>query len=48
MQKLLIFSQQKFQHICVSFDVNFNESLTNDIISFELGPGISDPEFYGD
>ena len=30
---------KKFQHICVSFDVNFNESLTNDIVSFEqLGP----------
>ena len=31
--------QQKFRHVCVSLDVNFNESLTNDIISFEqLGP----------
>ena len=30
-----------FQHICVPLDVNFNESLTNDIVSFEqLGPGI--------
>ena len=30
----------KFQHICVSLDVNFNESLTNDVVSFEqLGPG---------
>ena len=30
---------KKFQHICVSLDVNFNESLTNDVISFEqLGP----------
>ena len=30
---------KKFQHICVSLDVNFNESLTNDIVSFEqLGP----------
>ena len=35
LQKLLTFFQQKFQHICVSLDVNFNESLTNDIISFE-------------
>ena len=27
------------QQICISFDVNFNESLTNDIVSFEqLGP----------
>ena len=24
-----------FQHICVSLYVNFNESLTNDIVSFE-------------
>ena len=31
---------KKFQHICVSLDVNFNELLTNDVISFEqLGPG---------
>ena len=36
-----IFFSKKFQHICVSLDVNFNESLTNDIVSFEqLGPGI--------
>ena len=42
MQKLLTFFFSKnFQHICVSLDVNFNESLTNDIVSFEqLGPGI--------
>ena len=34
-----IFSAKKFQHICVSLDVNFNESLTNDVVSFEqLGP----------
>ena len=34
-----IFSAKKIQHICVSLDVNFNESLTNDIVSFEqLGP----------
>ena len=40
LQKLLIFSAKKFQHICVSLDVNFNESLTNDVVSFEqLGPG---------
>ena len=39
LQKLLTFFQQKFQHICVSLNVNFNESLTNDIVSFEqLGP----------
>ena len=39
--KLLTFFQQKIQHtcICISLDVNFNESLTNDIVSFEqLGP----------
>ena len=39
LQKLLTFFSKKFQHICVSLDVNFNESLTKDIISFEqLGP----------
>ena len=28
-------------HICVSLDANFNESLTNDVVSFEqLGPGL--------
>ena len=33
------FFNKKFQHICVSLDVNFNESLTNDVVSFEqLGP----------
>ena len=36
-----IFFSKKFQHICVSLDVNFNKSLTNDIVSFEqLGPGL--------
>ena len=35
------FFSKKFQYICVSLDVNFNESLTNDIVSFEqLGPGL--------
>ena len=29
------FFSKKFQHICVSLDVNFNESLTNDVVSFE-------------
>ena len=39
MQKLLTFFQQKISAYCVSLDVNFNESLTNDIVSFEqLGP----------
>ena len=34
------FFSKKFQHIFVSLDVNFNESLTNDVVSFEqLGPG---------
>ena len=34
------FSAKKFQHICVSLNVNFNESLTNDVVSFEQpGPG---------
>ena len=33
------FFSKKFQYICVSLNVNFNESLTNDIVSFEqLGP----------
>ena len=35
LQKLLAFFHKKFQHICVSLDVNFNESLTNDVVSFE-------------
>ena len=35
------FFSKKFQHICVSLDGSFNESLTNDIVSFEqLGPVI--------
>ena len=34
-----IFFSKKFQHICVSLDVNFNKSLTNVVVSFEqLGP----------
>ena len=33
------FFSKKYQHICVSLNVNFNESLTNNIVSFEqLGP----------
>ena len=36
LQKLLtFFFSKKFQHICVSLYVNFNESLTNAVISFE-------------
>ena len=39
LQKLLTFFQQKIQHIRISLDLNFNESLTNDVVSFEqLGP----------
>ena len=35
------FFSKKFQYICVSLDVNFNESLTNDVVSFEqLGPDL--------
>ena len=35
------FFSKKFQHICISLDVNFNESLINNIVSFEqLGPDI--------
>ena len=37
LQKLLTFFQQKIS----ALHVNFNESLTNDVVSFEqLGPGI--------
>ena len=33
------FFSKKFQHIRVSLDVNFNDTLTNDIVSFQqLGP----------
>ena len=40
LQKLLTFFQQKISAYCISLDVNFNESLSNDIVSFEqLGPG---------
>ena len=39
LQKLLTFFSKKIQHICISLNVNFNESLTNDVVSFEqLGP----------
>ena len=42
-----IFSAKKFRNICISLDVNFNESLTNDIVSFEqLGPEISEQFCY--
>ena len=40
-EKYSHFFSKKFQHIRVSIDVNFNDSLTNDVISCEqLGPGI--------
>ena len=36
------FFSKKIQHICISLDVNFNKSLTNDVVSFEqLGPGLN-------
>ena len=39
------FFSKKFQHICVSLHVNFNESLTNDIFSFEqLGHDLCCPQ----
>ena len=40
LQKLLTFFQQKIsEYLRISLDVNFNESLTNDVVSFEqLGP----------
>ena len=35
------FFSKKFQHICISLDVNFNKSWTNDVVSFEqLGPKV--------
>ena len=38
------FISKKIQHICIWPDVNFSESLTNDIVSFEqLGPGLCSP-----
>ena len=38
LQKLLTFFQQK---ISALLDVNFNDSLTNDVVSFEqLGPAL--------
>ena len=40
LQKLLTFFQQKIFHIWDNNIWNFNETLTNDIVSFEqLGPG---------
>ena len=35
------FFSKNFQHVCVSLDENFNELLTNDVVSFEqLGPEV--------
>ena len=40
------FFSKKFQNICVSLDVNFNESLTNNVVSFEqLDPDLSPYDF---
>ena len=41
LQKLLTFFQQKISaYLPITWYVNFNDSLTNDIVSFEqLGPG---------
>ena len=39
LKKMCVAFALKFQHICVSLGVNFNESLTNNVVSFEqLGP----------
>ena len=35
------FFSKQFQHICISLDVNFNESLTNHVFE-QLGPGLQD------
>ena len=44
MQSYSHFFSKKIQHICISLDLNFNESLTNDIVSFEqLGPAFLSP-----
>ena len=38
------FFSKIYQHICASLDVNFNKSLTNDVLSFEqLGPEVRGP-----
>ena len=40
LQKLLTFFQQKYRHMWEINFWKFNETLTNDVISFEqLGPG---------
>ena len=41
MQKLLTFFQQKYQLYVIFNDQSFDNTLTNDIVSFEqLGPGM--------
>ena len=36
-----IFSAKKFQHICESLNVNFDKSISNDVVNFEqLGPAV--------
>ena len=43
MQKLLTFFQQNISLYVIFNDQNFNDTLTNDIISFEqLGPEVQD------
>ena len=40
MQKLLTFFQQKYRVYAILNDQSFNDTLTNDVVSFEqLGPG---------
>ena len=46
LQKLLTFFSKKFQHICLLLDVNFKESLTNDIVSFEQLSPVCSGEWY--
>ena len=44
MQNLLIFSQQTYKHNAIFNDQSFNDTLTNDIVSFEqLGPELKKP-----
>ena len=35
MQKLLTFFQQKYERVCIFNDQGFNDTLTNNIVSFE-------------
>ena len=48
LQKLLTFFQQKYWHIWDINVWNFNETLTNDIVSFEQpGPDLHTRENFG-